>query len=110
MLLNGMDTDLPNDRRYIYPVLDVDFVYGSVASTNSPFCEEAKPVLVTVFPFNTKGSLKDLIYRVKLSYVLILPLTDGVFLTPRSSLRNYRLSYAPKQTIHLFIMLHAYTV
>ncbi|XP_032776559.2 probable inactive serine/threonine-protein kinase slob2 isoform X2 [Daphnia magna] len=48
---------------YIYPVLDVDFVYGSVASTNSPFCEEAKPVLVAVFPFNTKGSLKDLIYR-----------------------------------------------
>ncbi|XP_046441386.1 probable inactive serine/threonine-protein kinase slob2 isoform X1 [Daphnia pulex] len=48
---------------YIYPVLDVDFVYGAVASSNSPFCEEAKPVLVTVFPFNTKGSLKDLIYR-----------------------------------------------
>ncbi len=54
----------PNDR-YIYPVLDVDFVYGAVASSNSPFCEEAKPVLVTVFPFNSKGSLKDLIYRVR---------------------------------------------
>ena len=56
----------PNGDRYIYPVLDVDFVYGAVASSNSPFGEEAKPVLVTVFPFNTKGSLKDLIYRVRL--------------------------------------------
>ena len=50
--------------RYIYPVLDVDFVYGAVASSSSTYNEEAKPVLVTVFPFNSKGSLKDLIYRV----------------------------------------------
>lgn len=63
-------------NRYIYPVLDVDFVYGAVASSNSPFCEEAKPVLVTVFPFNTKGSLKDLIYRVSLAtYGVVLLLT-----------------------------------
>ena len=52
-------------KRYIYPVLDVDFVYGAVASSSSNYNEEAKPVLVTVFPFNSKGSLKDLIYRVK---------------------------------------------
>lgn len=50
--------------RYIYPVLDLDFVYGAVATSSVAYNEEAKPVLVTVFPFNSKGSLKDLIYRV----------------------------------------------
>lgn len=49
---------------YIYPVLDLDFVYGAVATSSITYTEEAKPVLVTVFPFNSKGSLKDLIYRV----------------------------------------------
>jgi len=47
---------------YIYPILDVEFVYGSLASA-AVFSDDVKPVLVTVFPFNTKGSLKDLIYR-----------------------------------------------
>lgn len=59
-----MDYSIFESNRYIYPVLDVDFVYGAVPTSGSPFCEEAKPVLVTVFPFNSKGSLKDLIYRV----------------------------------------------
>lgn len=53
--------------RYIYPVLDVDFVYGAVTTSSASYSEEAKPVLVTVFPFNSKGSLKDLIYRVRKS-------------------------------------------
>ena len=46
---------------YIYPILDVDFVYGMTAST---YDDSARPALISVFPFNSKGSLKDLIYRV----------------------------------------------
>lgn len=54
-----LDLFLALQHPYIYPVLDLEF--RESASGGSTY-------VVLVLPFNTKGSLKDLIYKVNKRY------------------------------------------
>lgn len=51
-----LDLFLTLQHPYIYPVLDVEFVEGATDSETT--------FITLVLPFNSKGSLKDLIYKV----------------------------------------------
>lgn len=51
-----LDLFLTLQHPYIYPVLDVEFVEGAT--------DPETTFITLVLPFNSKGSLKDLIYKV----------------------------------------------
>lgn len=53
-----MDLFLALQHPYIYPVLDLEFVEDAARD---------RAYNILVLPFNSKGSLKDLIYKVSLS-------------------------------------------
>lgn len=53
-----LDLFLTLQHPYIYPVLDVEFVEGAT--------DPETTFITLVLPFNSKGSLKDLIYKVNL--------------------------------------------
>lgn len=59
-----LDLFLTLQHPYIYPVLDVEFVEGAT--------DPETTFITLVLPFNSKGSLKDLIYKVFLCYVIEL--------------------------------------
>lgn len=51
-----LDLFLALHHPYIYPVLDLEFREGA---------QNSQTFIVLVLPFNSKGSLKDLIYKVR---------------------------------------------
>lgn len=51
-----LDLFLALQHPYIYPILDLEFIEGSAQNKNAN--------IIVVLPFNNKGSLKDLIYKV----------------------------------------------
>lgn len=59
-----LDLFLTLQHPYIYPVLDVEFVEGAT--------DPETTFITLVLPFNSKGSLKDLIYKVYLCYNIFI--------------------------------------
>lgn len=59
-----LDLFLTLQHPYIYPVLDVEFVEGAT--------DPEITFITLVLPFNSKGSLKDLIYKVTILLFLFI--------------------------------------
>ncbi|KAG8332986.1 hypothetical protein J6590_009432 [Homalodisca vitripennis] len=62
-----LDLFLALQHPYIYPILDLEFREGAQVS---------QTFIVLVLPFNTKGSLKDLIYKAGVTSTLALRASD----------------------------------
>lgn len=58
-----MDLFLALQHPYIYPILDLEFIEANVQKKNAN--------IIVVLPFNNKGSLKDLIYKVRKTSIII---------------------------------------
>lgn len=54
-----LDLFLALQHPYIYPILDLEFIEPNGQNKNAN--------IIVVLPFNNKGSLKDLIYKVSIS-------------------------------------------